>query len=136
VIVADSNLLAYLMLGGPEAEDADRVFRRDPEWAVPLLWRSEFRSILAGYMRQRGLRVADAAAVHELTERLLAGREYSVRGDAVLQLVAESSCSAYDCEYVALARELQVPLVTWDRQVLRAFPAVAVAGPAFAGGSA
>ena len=135
MIVANSNLLAYLMLGGPEAEDAERVFRRDPVWAVPVLWRSEFRSILAGYQRQRGQPVADAAAVNELAERLLAGREYSVRGDAVLQLVAESSCSAYDCEYVALARELQVPLVTWDRQVLRAFPAVAIAGPAFAGGS-
>lgn len=136
MIVADSNILAYLLLGGPEADDAERVFRRDPVWAAPVLWRSEFRSILAGYMRQRGLRVTDAAAVHELAERLLAGREYTVRGDAVLQLVAESSCSAYDCEYVALAEELQVSLVTWDRQVLRAFPAIAIAGPTFAGGSA
>ncbi|MBI4542847.1 MAG: VapC toxin family PIN domain ribonuclease, partial [Gemmatimonadetes bacterium] len=93
MIVADSHLLAYLLLGGPEVAEAERAFRRDPVWAAPLLWRSEFRSILAGYMRQRGLRVADAAAVHELAERLLAGREYTVRGDAVLQLVAESSCS-------------------------------------------
>lgn len=90
----------------------------------------------AGYMRQRDLEVAEAWAVHELAERLLAGREYTKRGDAVLQLVAESSCSAYDCEYVALARELGVRLVTSDRQILRAFPTVAVAAMDFANGSA
>jgi predicted nucleic acid-binding protein len=136
VIVADCNLLAYLLLGGPGADDAQRVFRRDSAWAAPVLWRSGFRSILAGYMRQRELRVPDAWAAHELAERLLVGREYTVRGDAVLQLVAESNCSAYDCEYVALAQELRVPLVTWDRHLLRAFPRVAVAARAFAGGGA
>ena len=136
MIVADTNLVAYLLLGSPEADLAQRVYRRDPTWAAPVLWRSEFRSILAGYMRQQGLRLADAWAAEELAEQLLAGREYAVRGDAVLQLVADSPCSAYDCEYVALAQELHVPLVTWDRAVLRAFPAVAVGASAFAGGSA
>ncbi len=42
-------------------------------------------------------------------------------------LVADrSDCSAYDCEYVALAKRLGVKLVTMDRKVLRAFPEVAV----------
>ena len=45
----------------------------------------------------------------------------------VLSLVHRSSCSAYDCEFVALARRLDVPLVTMDGRVIDAFPETAVA---------
>jgi predicted nucleic acid-binding protein len=131
VIVADVTLVAYLLLGGPESALAERVLERDPVWAGPLLWRSEFRSILAAYLRQRGLALADAWRVHELAEALLAGNEFSVSGERVLQLVAASQCSAYDCEYVALAQELQAPLITWDREVVRQFPKVAVSPKSF-----
>ena len=131
MIVADVNLVAYLLLGGPETELAQAVLERDPVWAAPVLWRSEFRSILAGLIRQRGLALADAWQAHELAEGLLGTQEYTVGGERILQLVADSPCSAYDCEYVALADELAVPLVTADRQVLRHFPRVAVSPRTF-----
>jgi len=121
VIVADVNLIAYLLLGGSEQPLAQRVLERDPVWAAPLLWRSEFRSVLAAYMRLRGLSVSDACRAHGLADELLDGHEFEVPGERVLALVASSACSAYDCEYVALAEELAVPLVTADRQLLRAF---------------
>jgi predicted nucleic acid-binding protein len=126
MIVADVNLVAALVLGGPDARLAQQVLERDAVWAAPLLWRSEFRSILAAYMRQRGLGASDAWRAHELAEQLLAGREYGVGGERVLQLVAGSDCSAYDCEYVALADVLGVSLVTSDKQVQRSFPALAL----------
>ena len=40
----------------------------------------------------------------------------------VLELVRDSDCSAYDCEFVALAMTLGVKLVTMDAKILRAFP--------------
>ena len=121
MIVADVNLVAYLLLGGPERALAQRVLERDPVWAAPLLWRSEFRNVLATCMRHRDLSVSDAWRAHELADQLLSGQEFAVPGERVLALVASSTCSAYDCEYVALAEELAVPLVTADRQLLRAF---------------
>lgn len=126
MIVADVNLVAYLLLGGGQAELAQEVLEKDSRWAAPVLWQSEFRSILAGYMRQRGLTITDAWQAHELAEGLLGTHEYTVGGERVLQLVTISPCSAYDCEYVALALELGVPLVTSDRQVLRHFPQLAI----------
>jgi predicted nucleic acid-binding protein len=51
----------------------------------------------------------------------------------VLSLAAQSGCSAYDCEFVALAQDLRVPLVTTDRQILKAFPTVAVSPAACVG---
>ena len=122
MIVADVNLVAYLLLGGPDQALAERVLERDPAWAAPLLWRSEFLNVLAGFMRQRQLSVSDAWRAHGLAEQLVAGREFTVPGDRVLALVAASACSAYDCEYVALAEQLAVPLVTTDRELLRTFP--------------
>lgn len=58
-------------------------------------------------------------------ERLLQGREYLPDGGRVLELVERSDCSAYDCEYVAVAQTLAAPLLTWDWAVLDAFPDVA-----------
>ncbi len=59
--------------------------------------------------------------------RLMSGRERDVSSAHVLRLAAESGCSAYDCEFVALAQDLHVPLVTVDKQVLSQFPDVAIA---------
>ena len=44
----------------------------------------------------------------------------------VLDLVHDSGCSAYDCEFVALALMLEIPLVTEDKRILRSFPDTAV----------
>jgi predicted nucleic acid-binding protein len=131
LIVVDTNALAYLLLGGTGTAEARGVYIRDPVWHSPLLWRSEFRSVLAVYLRQGTLTLDDALAVQRKAEELLAGREHVVPSDRVLRLVAASSCSAYDCEFVALAQQLMVPLVTADRAVLKDFPAIAVSPARF-----
>lgn len=40
--------------------------------------------------------------------------------------VAASPCSAYDCEFVALAADLTVPLVTTDKKLVKSFPDIAI----------
>ncbi len=83
-------------------------------------------NVLALYMRQRGMTAEQAAQVIDTADELLQGREYALPSRAVLELVAQSACSAYDCEFVALAQELNVPLLTDDRRILSAFPQRAV----------
>ncbi|HEX8672316.1 MAG TPA: type II toxin-antitoxin system VapC family toxin [Longimicrobium sp.] len=126
MIVADSNLVAYLVIQGDQTSTAQAVLKRDPIWAAPLLWRSEFRNVLALYLRQKHLTLADALQYVQEAEALLHGNEYQVESGPVLRLAEQSECSAYDCEFVHLAQELSLPLVTSDKRVLRAFPTVAV----------
>jgi predicted nucleic acid-binding protein len=135
MIVADTNLIAYLLLGGKSTPLARAVFQRDPSWAAPILWRSEFRSILAGYIRRGELSVKNAIVAQRKAEQLLAGREHIVASAQILQLVKSSTCSAYDCEFVALAERLRVPLVTSHKRILRDFPEVAIAPASFLKGS-
>lgn len=133
MIVVDTNVLAHLWLPGELTAAAERVLDLDPAWAAPLLWRSEFRSVLTGALRRRALSLPRARQIAAAAERQLHGSEYAVSSAVVLELALRSRCSAYDCEYVALAADLGVPLVTNDHQVLEAFPERATSPGAFAG---
>ena len=126
MIVVDSNVVAYCWLRGERTEVAQRVRLCDPAWHVPILWRSELRSALAGYLWRGAMEPDRAAAIMAATEGALAGCEHLVSSSAVLELAAHTRLSAYDCEFVALARSLAVPLVTEDRAVLKAVPDVAL----------
>jgi predicted nucleic acid-binding protein len=126
LIVVDSNVLAYLYLPGEYTPAAESLFDEDPEWMAPVLWRSEFRNILTGYLRRNSLTFEQAIAVQHEAEALLQGAEHEVDSASVLALVRDSDCSAYDCEFVALAIRLGTKLVTMDAKLLRAFPEVAV----------
>lgn len=122
MIVADVNVIAYLYLPGKFSEKVEDLLLRDGEWAVPRLWRSEFRNILSTYMRQKLLTLDAAMAIDARAEALVADNEYDVSSLAVLKLAAESGCSAYDCEYVALAEHLDAKVVSADAKLRKAFP--------------
>lgn len=126
MIVVDSNVVAYLYLRGDHSDKAEALLARDPDWAAPLLWRSEFRNILAGHLRRKTLSFEAALELQREAESLLAGAEYEVDSRQVLELVRDSDCSAYDCEFAALAMALGVKLATMDAKLLRAFPRLAV----------
>lgn len=126
LIVADVNLIAYLLIEGEHTEAAQAVLMRDPEWAAPLLWRSEWRNVLACYLRRDELDLQGMVERLALAEAVLRGREYAPDGRRVMELVASSRLSAYDCEYAALADRLAVPLVSNDVRLVRAFPDRAV----------
>ncbi len=131
MIVADANLLAYLLLPGDRTAEAEAVFAADPAWVVPPRCLSELRSVALTYVRAKAMSLADAQRFMTRALALVEGRVGMAESRRILALAAKSNVTAYDAEYVALAVELAVPLVTTDQQVLRAFPRVAIAPDTF-----
>jgi predicted nucleic acid-binding protein len=125
MIVVDTNVLAYLWLPGERTKAAERLLKKDPDWNAPLLWRSEFRNVLAGCLRRGDVSLQTALEIADGAEGQMRGREFSVPSAQVLARVGESECSAYDCEFVVLADELGISLFTSDERLLKSFPAVA-----------
>lgn len=136
MIVVDTNLIGYLYLEGEHSLLAEQAWLKDAEWVAPVLWRSEFRNVLALYLRRQWLTLEECQQIMAEALSLMEEHEYEVDSNRVLRLVGQSDCSAYDCEFVALAQELGTPLVTVDRQILKDFPDVAVSPDAFVGDQA
>jgi predicted nucleic acid-binding protein len=126
VIVADTNLVSYLLIPGPFTAVAKAVFAKDPDWIAPVLWRSELRSALWKHLRAGDVTLPQALSLMQFAETLFAFREFQVDSTPVLSLAAASNCSPYDCEFVHVALTEGCPLVTADKRVLAAFPGTAV----------
>ena len=131
MIVVDSNVIAYCWINGPLTALAQRVRVKDPDWHVPILWRSEMRSVLTGYLRDGSLTEPQIVRIMEAAEDALTGSEHLVPSASVFETAGKSRLSAYDCEFVALASVLAVSLVTTDKAVLKAFPKRALTMEAF-----
>ena len=126
MIVVGTNIIVHLVVSGEESAAAQAALRKDPDWAAPFLWRIEFCNVQLLYLRRRLLTSNDALNNLEHAQQLLKGREYLPSPKAVLNLAAAGNCTAYDCEFVALAQDLGVKLVTLDRQIPAHFPETAV----------
>ncbi len=95
-------------------------------WCAPYLWRSEFRNVLALYLRKGLISIEDTFAAMENAELLMEGNEFYITSRQILTLVNESRCSPYDCEFVALAQQLNVKFVTEDKKIISDFQETAV----------
>ena len=125
MIVTDTNLIVHFTIRGEFSPLAEAVYAADAAWIAPLLWRSEYRNTLMKYVQHRGMTIESALLSMRSAEEAVE-HSYDVSSEKVLELAMQSKCSAYDCEYVALAMDSGMPLVTTDKQVLRAFPKIAV----------
>ena len=126
MIVADTNIISYFLLPAPYSEAADKLYRLDSHWAAPILWKSEFRSVLALYLRKKLISFEEALELQEFAESIMLNNEFDIASSQVLKLVERSACSSYDCEFVALAEHLNCPLVTEDKKIHESFPSIAV----------
>ena len=126
MIVVDTNIILPVHVHSEKTALALQALKKDPYWVAPPLWQSEFRNVMIGYIRRRILKREDANLVMKSALKTMEDREILPPSDLVLDLAAASNCSAYDCEYVALAKHLDIKLLTGDKEILRSFPETAV----------
>ena len=121
------TLLLIYYINDERSQQAEDLLSNDPEWTAPDLWLSEFRNVLSLYLRKNLLTLDEILFILQQAEALLAHNEYKVASAEVMGLVNSSNCSAYDCEFVALAQHLDVRLVTVDKKIIKDFPNIAIA---------
>ncbi|WP_309384897.1 type II toxin-antitoxin system VapC family toxin [Cerasicoccus frondis] len=105
---------------------AQEAYARDPAWASAPIWRSEFRNIVVRYVREGRLAAKVAQEVLRAADDKMHPRQYNIDNESVLDLALQTGLSAYQCEYLALAHDLNLPLVTTQYELVKAAPQIAV----------
>jgi predicted nucleic acid-binding protein len=124
MIVVDATVVAGFPFPGDQFHaHAYAVRDKDADWHCPELVFSEVRSVGMKH-HQKGDTLDATIARCNLTPATVS--VYRMHSHSVLCAAIEGSVWIYDAEYVALARQLQVKLVTTDEKILEQFPAVAL----------
>lgn len=126
MIIVDTNVFVRLSVGPDAGGDAALLHQLDPEWTAPPIFVSELRNVLLGYVRRGDFDLDRAKATCDEAVRVFDGRIDEVPHDRVMETALECGLSAYDAEFVVLARTLGVPLATLDGEILEGAPDVAV----------
>ena len=110
------------MFGEPDAESVLRAVGTD-RLAAPSLLGYELANVCWKVIRRRPNQ-REAILATYAARRLFAVAEHTVDHGEVVQLAGEAGLTAYDASYLWLARRLRVPLVSLDRQLIRAAAAL------------
>jgi predicted nucleic acid-binding protein len=122
VIVVDTNVVVAAILPGDSTPAVRRLLEHDPAWTAPPLWRIELRNVLATAMRLRGLPRARAIEIFEAAEPFVLDAPIEPSAADCFDLVERGGITAYDAEFLFVAERLDLPFVTADRKLARAFP--------------
>jgi predicted nucleic acid-binding protein len=114
VIVADASAVAELLLGRPQADAIRTVLAPHPELHVPEHFHVEVLSVLRRYSIRKELSERRSAVALEALEDLRTVR-YPVMAMADTVWDLRAGLTAYDAAYLALARRLDVRLITLDK---------------------
>ncbi|MBV9764024.1 MAG: type II toxin-antitoxin system VapC family toxin [Acidobacteriaceae bacterium] len=126
--VVDTNVVAYFLLGTPEFVDEVRQFWREAaETLAPAIWEAELANVIWKAVR------ASVANRDEGLQRLRFASRLGIQSvpskslwEGALLRAVDAGMTVYDTLFVELAIREQLPLATFDSQVLSAFPHVAV----------
>jgi predicted nucleic acid-binding protein len=75
-------------------------------------------------VKNGSMTLSRAQRIQSEAENLMTESEHDVDSAEVLELASRSSCSSYDCEYIALAKQYRLKLVTADKKLIAAFPGI------------
>lgn len=118
MIVVDANVVAYATIKGAKTPVARQLRAVDRHWVMPSLCRHELANVLLSHVRSGTFTEQDIVPIWDKIALVTEGNEREVSLPSVVRLANERSISAYDAQYVWLARELNKPLITEDRQLI------------------
>ncbi len=119
MIVVDANVVAYWAIEGEFTNSARELWRVDSEWMVPMLCRHELANVVATYVKRGAMEVADVADLWSGIELVISGNEIEVDLPSAVAIAIERKLSAYDAQYLLLAEQHGVPLVSQDKKLVK-----------------
>lgn len=142
VAVFYANTLVYFFLRKQKVtQNVTRIVKdQDVAIVAPEVWRSELRNAFLHYVRYTGgadisgqdLNVDEAIQYLAEAEIVVSTTIKIEDAGAVMRLAVDSGCSAYNCEYIHVARKVgKARVVTFDEEVIDAFPDLAVTPETF-----
>jgi predicted nucleic acid-binding protein len=126
-VVVDTNVVSYFLLDTePFSRDCRAFWRKGIEALAPVSWEAELLSVLWQAYRAEAL---DAPGMLRCLDR---AKYLGIRPMALGQLLSgallracQAGVSPYDALFVEVAHREGVPLVTYDKKVLKTFPDIA-----------
>jgi predicted nucleic acid-binding protein len=123
MVVVDTNILAYLLITGDHTDEAQALFAQDVEWNSEAFVLIEFSNIVATYQRTGGLSRAQGETLLNDAEMRMQGL-INLPHIVALQFARQFKVSAYDARFLATAAKLGAKLVTEDKKLRMAAPAL------------
>jgi predicted nucleic acid-binding protein len=126
--IVDTNVIAYFLLGTEGFRDeCERFWREVKEPVAPASWEAELTNVLWMATRKHIVELPEALHRLELAKGLgIRSVPVSSLWSGALVRAHASAIAAYDALFVELADREAVPLATFDEQVLKAFPRIAM----------
>jgi predicted nucleic acid-binding protein len=127
MVVVDANVIVYAVFQTPELPFVAALQQKDPDWLLPTLWQHEVASAAATFVRAGKADLQQARAAMAAALSLVGGREHTVDLADCIEAAVAHDLSAYDAQYLVLARSLGVKCVTADQKFLRNAPGITIA---------
>lgn len=127
-VVVDTNVIAYYLLGASRfSAEAREFWHAAGNLLAPALWEAELANVV--WMSTRTGVLVEAEGLRKLRFAAQLGIQ-SIATRALWQgafiRALKSNVAVYDTLFVELADREHVPLVTFDRKLIDAYPAVAM----------
>ena len=125
MIVIDANILIYSLIDCDYSPLVHKLREKDSDWRTTALCLHETLNVLATYQRREMLTLTQCRKLLDHAERFMKVAQSEVAMDAALAVAAKYAITGYDAQYVALAQNLNAPLITEDRKLRNAVPGIA-----------
>ena len=126
MIVIDANILIYALIECDNSRLIPQVREKDADWRTTGLCLHETLNVLATYQRRGVLTLEQCRELLGNASRFISVAQCDVDMEASLVAAAKYGITGYDAQYVALAQNFSVPLITEDRKLRQAVPGVGI----------
>lgn len=121
MIVVDAGVVVACVCDHPLHARAQGLFAEDPDWLAPQLWQAEVRNVIGQKLCRLAKLITEEEAIEAYQDALtlLQTGTRTVDPLACLKISLRYGLSGYDAEYVALAKQEGLTLVTTDKAMVK-----------------